>query len=997
MSGLTSKAAISGHGTIHWKIEVNGKEIDIYLNAFHIPSSHVRLLCPQQLLQAHPDARKIEILKSSVDISFGSLGTLSCLIDYRSNLPHLPLSFCETSDKQALHACVLGEKNQNLTPAQKELLKWHIRLGHSGFKSVQAMLKTGSLGWTQLIKSAANLDLVKNPIICGSCAFAKAKRKGRRTKRVRFQDDSPFTGPPPSAHKSLSDNVSFPGERVSMDHFIVTTPGRLLGAKGLSNPNNTIKGGVIFKDHYSGYIHIEPVLNFTAAEAIRAKQQFEQEMHSMGVTVVHYHTDNGVFTSRAFQDELAKLSQGLSLSGVGAHHQNAMAERAIGYVFSLARAQMLHAKLRWPAQIHSSLWPQALKHTQYLVNNLPAKNNVSPIDLILRSHVPRDHLRNLHTWGCPCYVLDPQLQDGNKVPKWQPRSRLGVHLGWSPRHASTVPLILNPRTGNISAQYHVVFDDWFATVSTDEKGPEAIDDDLWIDLLNDDRYQFHFDDDDPVYLDDEWLEQAERQYKFEQMSSRVRSLSQGIPGPTPINIPTESAPPLDRTEGAFPTEPSFPSPSSAAAPPTPALSPRTSLAPTLQREPAPQREIAMDHPAPTEVRPSAPIAPKPRKRRGMPDPFPEPSRPRARPSPGFFKQLANKGLCAAFSAMNYSSALVLLTAATMSSPFGQAALLGFDTLTDTFDEVDFHSYHAVTRTKFMPKKEDPDFPTYNQAMSRPDADEWIEAIDKEIQTLVKMNAWTVVPRSLATKMGKKVLPSTIALRLKRDPMGCQTKYEGRFCVRGDVQKRFEVFESYSPVVQWSTVRLMLILSIVYNLHTRQVDYVNAFCQSDINNDVFIELPRGYRHNNDVDCVLKLNKSLYGMSDAPLMFFEHLKKNLEDLKFKQLEHIDPCLFVHAKAICLTYVDDCLWFSVDEKTVDDLIKQMGKKMTLTVESKDVSAFLGIQFTRKGATIELIQTGLIKKIIAATNMDGRLQSQDNSCQSQDFRERQGWQALK
>ena len=48
-----------------------------------------------------------------------------------------------------------------------------------------------------------------------------------------------------------------------------------------------------------------------------------------------------------------------------------------------------------------------------------------------------------------------------------------------------------------------MFDDWFATVSTDEKGPEAIDDALWIDLLNDDRYQFHFDDVDPVYLDDE--------------------------------------------------------------------------------------------------------------------------------------------------------------------------------------------------------------------------------------------------------------------------------------------------------------------------------------------------------------------------------------------------------------------------------------------------------------------------------------------------------------
>ncbi len=182
----------------------------------------------------------------------------------------------------------------------------------------------------------------------------------------------------------------------------------------------------------------------------------------------------------------------------------------------------------------------------------------------------------------------------------------------------------------------------------------------------------------------------------------------------------------------------------------------------------------------------------------------------------------------------------------------------------------------------------------------------------------------------------------------------------------------DYFESFSPVVQWSSVRLMLILSIVHGLETRQVDYVNAFAQADLDRDVFVEIPRGYEHlNESVDCVLKLNKSLYGMSDAPLMFFELLKKNLESVGFKQFQHIDPCLFVHKRAICLTYVDDCLWFGKDGAALDALIKQMKKKMDLTVESRDVSNFLGIKFTRHGDTIELKQTGLINKIIEATGM--------------------------
>ena len=99
-----------------------------------------------------------------------------------------------------------------------------------------------------------------------------------------------------------------------------------------------------------------------------------------------------------------------------------------------------------------------------------------------------------------------------------------------------------------------------------------------------------------------------------------------------------------------------------------------------------------------------------------------------------------------------------------------------------------------------------------------------------------------------------------------------------------------------------------------------------------------------------------------------MFFKLLKNNLEAIGFKQYAHIDPCLFVHKQAICLTYIDDCLWFGKDGAALDALISRMKNecKMDLKVESKDVSAFLGIQFTRKGKTIELRQDGLTKRIL-------------------------------
>mgnify|MGYP002062561152 CR=1 FL=1 len=114
-----------------------------------------------------------------------------------------------------------------------------------------------------------------------------------------------------------------------MDQIIVTTPGRLFLSRGSEPLDKHFKGGVIFVDHASGYVFVAPVVNFTAGEATRAKCEFESEMASMGITVVNCHSNNGVFTAQEFQDELAKLEQGLTLSGVGAHHQNAVAERAI--------------------------------------------------------------------------------------------------------------------------------------------------------------------------------------------------------------------------------------------------------------------------------------------------------------------------------------------------------------------------------------------------------------------------------------------------------------------------------------------------------------------------------------------------------------------------------------------------------------------------------------------------------------------------------------------
>ena len=68
----------------------------------------------------------------------------------------------------------------------------------------------------------------------------------------------------------------------------------------------------------------------------------------------------------------------LTLSGVGAHGQNGVAERSIGTTINSARTMLLHQTLLWAEQFDIHLCPFALTHDVYLWNHLPHSSRVSP-------------------------------------------------------------------------------------------------------------------------------------------------------------------------------------------------------------------------------------------------------------------------------------------------------------------------------------------------------------------------------------------------------------------------------------------------------------------------------------------------------------------------------------------------------------------------------------------------------------------------------------------
>jgi hypothetical protein len=159
-----------------------------------------------------------------------------------------------------------------------------------------------------------------------------------------------------------------------------------------------------------------------------------------GFRIKAYHSDNRTFAAANFQEHCNQQQQKFSFSGVGAKHQNGIAEWSIKTVAQWARANMLHLATHWPAEAHKRYWPQAIDCNVWVFNRLPnSTSGILPNKLWSQVQHVDNKLCCAHVFGCPVYVLDASLQDGKKIPKWNPRACLGLFLGFSDLQSSLVP------------------------------------------------------------------------------------------------------------------------------------------------------------------------------------------------------------------------------------------------------------------------------------------------------------------------------------------------------------------------------------------------------------------------------------------------------------------------------------------------------------------------------------------------------------------------------
>jgi hypothetical protein len=264
---------------------------------------------------------------------------------------------------------------------------------------------------------------------------------------------------------------------------------------------------------------------------------------------------------------------------------------------------------------------------------------------------------------------------------------------------------------------------------------------------------------------------------------------------------------------------------------------------------------------------------------------------------------------------------------------------------------------------------DPDTLTHDQAMADTEhVSKWRAAAETEIRTLEQMGTWIEVPQ---TEASSQILPGTWAYRRKRSPDGEIKKYKARYCVRGDLQEG--VFNTYSPLVSWSTVRVLLAFALTFGWTTCSIDFASAFVQAKLKDPVWIHLPRGFRSARGDGMCLRLVKSLYGLSVAPRLWFEHLRDGLLAVSLTQSKY-DQCLFYGPDILVACYSDDCPIVAKNEAAVERFLSALRARGFEFTKEEGLFEYLGIKLERNDEkkTFTLTQTGLIDKIAAVTGLE-------------------------
>ncbi|GFU50199.1 retrovirus-related Pol polyprotein from transposon TNT 1-94 [Trichonephila clavipes] len=163
--------------------------------------------------------------------------------------------------------------------------------------------------------------------------------------------------------------------------------------------------------------------------------------------------------------------------------------------------------------------------------------------------------------------------------------------------------------------------------------------------------------------------------------------------------------------------------------------------------------------------------------------------------------------------------------------------------------------------------------SYFEAKNSANWKNWKLAMENELDSLDKHKVWEIVQKPAKSKLIK----TKRVYSLKQDDAGKNIKYKARLVAAGFNQiKNIDYSESYSPVVNIESFRLLIALAAKLKLNVNFFDVKTAYLYGDLEETVYVLPPPGYEKLIGDDKVCKLKKSIYGLPQSGRNWYMKIK-------------------------------------------------------------------------------------------------------------------------
>ena len=262
---------------------------------------------------------------------------------------------------------------------------------------------------------------------------------------------------------------------------------------------------------------------------------------------------------------------------------------------------------------------------------------------------------------------------------------------------------------------------------------------------------------------------------------------------------------------------------------------------------------------------------------------------------------------------------------------------------------------------------------YKEALEDVDVQEWQKAMDREMESMYSNSVWSLVE----APKGVKPIGCKWIYKRKRGSDGKVETFKARLVAKGYTQKEgIDYEETFSPVAMLKSIRILLAVAASLDYEIWQMDVKTAFLNGNLNEDIYMQQPEGFKAKGKEHMVCKLQRSIYGLKQASRSWNIRFDQAITSFGFEKSPD-EPCVYKRIQAqkvvFLVLYVDDILLIGNDKQVLSGVKDWLHKQFDMK-DLGEANYILGIKLirNRKNKLLALSQASYIDKILVKFNME-------------------------